>query len=42
MTYIAVDGLFRRPRITSDDIDEAREVDINNWIAAKLDWLEAT
>jgi hypothetical protein len=35
--YIAADRLSRRLRITSNNIDKAREVDINNWIAVKLD-----
>jgi hypothetical protein len=28
--YIAVDGLSRRLRTASNDVDKAREVDINN------------
>ena len=30
MTYIAVDGLSKRLRTTFNNIDKAREVDINN------------
>ena len=35
--YIAVNGLSKRLRTTSNNIDETKEVDINNWIMVKLD-----
>ena len=34
--HTAADGLSRRPCTESDDIDEANEVDINNFINAEL------
>ena len=35
--HSAADGLSRRPRTESDDIDDANEVDIDEFIAAELD-----
>jgi len=34
--HTAADGLSRRPRTESDDIDKANEVDIEDFIDAKL------
>jgi len=34
--HTAADGLSRRPRTESDDIDEANKVDINDFIDTKL------
>jgi len=34
--HTAADGLSRRPQTESDDIDEANEVDIEDFINAKL------
>jgi len=34
--HTAADGLSRRPRTESDDIDEANEVDIEDFIDAEL------
>jgi hypothetical protein len=34
--HTAADGLSRRPRTASDDIDEAHEVDIDDWIEGEL------
>jgi len=34
--HTAADGLSRRPQAESDDIDEANEVDIEDFIDAKL------
>jgi RNase H-like domain found in reverse transcriptase/Integrase zinc binding domain/Reverse transcriptase (RNA-dependent DNA polymerase) len=34
--HTAADGLSRRPRTASDNIDEAHEVDIDDWIMADL------
>jgi len=38
-THTAADGLSRRPRTKSDDLDEQHEGDIDDWIAAELDYL---
>ena len=38
-THTAADGLSRRPRTESDNLDEQYEGDIDDWIAAELDYL---
>ena len=38
-THTAADGLSRRPRTESDDLDEQYEGDIDDWITAELDYL---
>jgi hypothetical protein len=37
--YITVDGLSRRPRTASDNIDEIYKEDIDNFIAVELNTL---
>ena len=34
--HIAADGLSRRPRMESDDLDEANEVDIDDFIDVEI------
>ena len=34
--HIAADGLSRRPRMESNDIDEANEVDIDDFIDVEI------
>ena len=38
--HTAADGLSRRPRTESDDIDEQDEVDVDDFIAAELDCMQ--
>jgi hypothetical protein len=37
--HIVIDGLSRRPRTASDDIDEMHEEDIDDFIVAELNIL---
>jgi hypothetical protein len=37
--HTAVDGLSRRPRTISDDLDELYEEEIDDWITIQLDYL---
>jgi hypothetical protein len=38
-THTAADGLSRRPRTESDDLDDLYEEDIDDWIATELNYL---
>jgi len=40
--HTAADGLSRRPQTESDDIDKANEVDIEDFINAKLNAFSVT